>query len=159
MHIFLFTILWLVLTAALLSLAWHLFCAGRWLYRWLRPWNEAVDARAREYLVKPHPLWTEDTAMAQRREAWAMGSPGGSCLKEGKTVVLPPETGKRRITVAHIKADSSDALGADSMMGPPPLSWPSARNIMPTSPAGQQSPSADQQGVSTGGDPTPAQDA
>jgi len=58
MHILLFTIGWLALTAALVSLAWHLLCAGRWLYRWLHPWNEEVDARAREYLVKPHPLWT-----------------------------------------------------------------------------------------------------
>ena len=50
--------LYLTALAAYLSLAWHLYCAGRWLYRWLHPWNEEVDARAREYLVKPHPLWT-----------------------------------------------------------------------------------------------------
>ena len=51
-------ILYLTALAAYLSLGWVIWCAGRWLYRWLHPWNAEVDARAREYLVKPHPLWT-----------------------------------------------------------------------------------------------------
>jgi len=40
--------------------AWLLFFAGRWLYRWLHPWNAEVDARFKAYQhYKPHPLWPE----------------------------------------------------------------------------------------------------
>jgi len=61
-------ILYLTALAAYLSLGWVIWCAGRWLYRWLHPWNEAVDARAREYLIKPHPLWTGPIHRGLQRE-------------------------------------------------------------------------------------------
>jgi len=111
----------LVLIAAP-SLAWHLLCAGRWLRRRLWPtFSEQVDGRFIPYKPPlPHPLWAVDTAMAQRRAAWAMGSPGGSCLKEGKTVVIPPPLTEEEVEEAlHIPRTGQSLDGSWPAMTPP----------------------------------------
>jgi len=158
MHVFMFVLGWLMLTAALLCLGWQIWCAGRWLYRWLHPWNEAVDAKAREYLVKPHPLWT-----------------GGSLPRwgelKGKTIEIQelssPTTaatptlaaGRPPTTARATKALSSDAQGVGSIIPPIPLSWRLGQPTTPTIPAGQHSPFAVMQDVLPDGEKTPVSDA
>jgi hypothetical protein len=68
-------ILYLTALAAYLSLGWQIWCAGRWLYRWLHPWNEEVDARAQEYLIKPHPLWETEAGQEWLRRVTTWPSP------------------------------------------------------------------------------------
>ena len=128
-------ILYLTALAAYLSLGWHLYCAGRWLYRWLHPWNEEVDARAREYLVKPHPLWEMDRSFG------------------------PLAPGKRPTTARATTLSNLDAQEADCTIPPIPLSWPSGRRTTWTRPAGQHSPFAVRQDVSPDGERTPVSDA
>jgi len=128
-------ILYLTALAAYLSLGWHLYCAGRWLYRWLHPWNEEVDARAREYLVKPHPLWEMDRSFG------------------------PLAPGKRP-TTARVTRASSWAVQEAARMSVPIL--PFSRSVpltTPTIPAGQHSPFAVRQDVSPDGEKTPVSDA
>jgi len=105
MHIFMFVLGWLTLTAALLCLAWQTWCAGRWLYRWLHPWNEAVDARFKAYQhYKPHPLWPE---------------------REGRTLEIPTYPSLNRSpypTTAAMPTISADTDTAQEI--PPPLDIP-----------------------------------
>jgi len=109
--------------------AWLLFFAGRWLYRWLHPWNEEVDARARAYLREPCKLWEE-------------AAPG-----------------KRPTTTRATTLSNLDAQEADCTIPPIPLSWPSGRRTTWTRPAGQHSPFAVRQDVSPDGERTPVSDA
>jgi len=93
--------LWLV---GLVVLMWAaLWCAWK-ILAWLQPrfWPPARrQERYRMRLRKTRDELRRDRvaeessvasrlSMEERRAAWAMGSPGGSCLKEGKTVVIPP---------------------------------------------------------------------
>ena len=139
MHVFMFVLGWLMLTAALLCLGWQIWCAGRWLYRWLHPWNEAVDAKAREYLVKPCKLW-----------------PPGLGLEAQRTVEAP---GKRPTTARATRIARSDALEPEPMTAPILPFSPSARRTTWTRPAGQHSPFAVRQDVSPDGEKTPVSDA
>ena len=116
-------ILYLTALAAYLSLGWVIWCAGRRLYRWLHPWNEAVDARAREYLTKPCKLW-----------------PPGLGLETQRTADSP---GKRLTTAKATRIASSDAQEADSTTAPIPVLPPSGRRTMPTYHAAPPSVSVD----------------
>jgi hypothetical protein len=100
-------ILYLTALAAYLSLGWVIWCAGRWLYRWLHPWNAEVDARARAYLIKPHPLWTgPPPSLVERKGGW----------EKPRASWLPTTAATKRTT-----ADTDTAQGTSPPAGIP---WP-----------------------------------
>ena len=132
--------------------AWLLYFAGWWLYRWLHPWNEAVDARAQEYLIKPHPLWETEAGQEWLRRVTTWPSP--------TTAATPTLAAGRPPTTARaIKAPSSDALEAEPTIAPILPFSRSAPLTMPIIPAGQHSPFAVRQDVLPDGEKTPVSDA
>jgi len=80
-------ILYLTALAAYLSLGWQIWCVGRWLYRWLHPWNEEVDARARAYLREPCKLWEENVEKSVTIPAYQRLSPFPTTVAQKLTSV------------------------------------------------------------------------
>jgi len=127
--------------------AWLLFFAVRWLQpRFWPPARRQERYRirlrkTREELRQARKAEEASVAaylsMGERRAAWAMGSPGGSCLKEGKTVVIPPQSPAGPLTTASPTTVSlSDAEQAIIVATIPPSS-PSALPGTPNGPAGR----------------------
>jgi hypothetical protein len=134
-------ILYLTALAAYLSLAWQIWCAGRWLWRRLWPtFSEQVDARFKPYLRQPCKLWAEDVEKAVQIRAYH--SPG-----------------KRRTTASPTTDSSSDAQEAEPMTAPILAFSRLAPSTTATSPAGRRSPFAVRQGASSDGEKTPVSDA
>jgi len=165
---------------------WLLF----FLLRWLQPrfWPPArrqerlrirlrktKDELRRDRVAEEGSLGSR-LSVKERRAAWAMGSPGGSCLKEGKTVVIPPlppeeeyderlakvlsppSTGGPPTTASPI-TDNSWAVQEAVLMSPPiPPSSPLAPTTTPTFHAAQPSESVDEPDAWKRGEKTPAQD-
>ena len=70
--------------------AWLLFFAGRWLYRWLHPWNAEVDARARAYLREPCKLWEENVEKSVTIPAYQRLSPFPTTVAPSATTEVIP---------------------------------------------------------------------
>jgi len=115
-------ILFLSAFLAYLCLVWQIWCAGRWLYRWLHPWNEAVDARAREYLVKPHPLWEMDRSfgpLALRQAQPKRQPPAHICPSLPREGSSSPTTAARNQTGEVIPIVLETPLPADTPLKKP----------------------------------------
>jgi len=109
---------------------WLLF----FLLRWLQPrfWPPArrqerlrirlrktKDELRRDRVAEEGSLGSR-LSVKERRAAWAMGSPGGSCLKEGKTVVIPPPLTEEEVEEAlHIPRTGQSLDGSWPAMTPP----------------------------------------
>ena len=152
MHVFMFVLGWLTLTAALLCLAWQTWCVGRWLYRnvyLMHPTYGEADRYARKYLIKPCKLWEETPPLM-----WE-GRLAGVRFHETPLVKI----GRPHTTARATKA-SSWAVQEAARMSVPILPFSrSAPLTTPTIPAGQHSPFAVRQDVLPDGEKTPVSDA
>ena len=103
-------ILYLTALAAYLSLAWQIWCAGRWLYRnvyLMHPTYGEADRYARKYLIKPppHPLWvtTEPSTVEEFR---------ATATRPREGLLTPPLTLEETEEAFHIPAGPSRRLNA-----------------------------------------------
>jgi hypothetical protein len=102
-------ILYLTALAAYLSLAWQIWCAGRWLYRnvyLMHPTYGEADRYARKYLIEPHPLWPIVPL---------------TLAKEGRQIGIPSLTAQGLEELRSSVAPNRTSADTDTVQATPPL--------------------------------------